>query len=131
MPAHLLHNPVQESSCDRRIVNRVSRRKLITGETLLIAVACVKYREGTDSINGTWVIFNVGFDPLWPYWYYPDDYYGYGSPYYGYDVPYSYDYQPNDYDSGDYQGQMYYDQDSYPDQSQGYYDSTVYQSQAY
>lgn len=82
-------------------------------------------------INGTWVIFNVGFDPWWPYWYYPDNYYGYGSPYSGYDVPYSYDYQPNYYDSGDYQGQMYYDQNSYPDQSQGYYDSTVYQSQAY
>jgi hypothetical protein len=82
-------------------------------------------------INGTWVIFSVGFDPWWPYWYYPDNYYGYGSPYYGYDVPYSYDYQPNYYDSGDYQGQMYYDQNSYPDQSQGYYDSTVYQSQAY
>jgi hypothetical protein len=47
------------------------------------------------------------------------------------DVPNSYDYQPNYYDSGDYQGQMYYDQNSYPDQSQGYYDSTVYQSEAY
>jgi len=82
-------------------------------------------------INGTWVIFNLGFDPWWPYWYYPDDYYAYGSPYYGYDVPNSYDYQPNYYDSGDYQGQMYYDQNSYPDQSQGYYDSTVYQSEAY
>jgi len=81
-------------------------------------------------INGTWVIFNVGFNP-WPYGYYPDDYYAYGSPNYGYDVPYSYDYQPNYYDSGDYQGQMYYDQNSYPDQSQGYYDSNVYQSQAY
>jgi hypothetical protein len=82
-------------------------------------------------INGTWVIFSVGFDPSWPYWYYPGDNYAYGSPYHGYDVPYSYDYQPNDYDSGDYQGQMYYDQNSYPDQSQGYYDSTVYQSEAY
>jgi Putative peptidoglycan binding domain len=80
-------------------------------------------------ISGTWVIFNVGFYPWWPY--YPDDYYAYGSPYYGYDVPNSYDYQPNYYDPGDYQGQMYYDQDSYPDQSQGYYDSSVYQSQAY
>jgi len=69
------------------------------------------------------VIFNVGFYPWWPY--YPDDYYAYGSPYYGYDVP-------NSYDSGDYQGQMYYDQNSYPDQSQGYYyDSSVYQSEAY
>ena len=82
-------------------------------------------------VNGTWVIFNLGFDPWWPYCYYPDDYYAYGSPYYGYDVPNSYDYQPNYYDSGDYQGQMYYDQNSYPDQSQGYYDSTVYQSEAY
>jgi hypothetical protein len=82
-------------------------------------------------INGTWVIFNVGFDPWWPYSSYPGDYYGYGSPYYGYDVPYSYDYQPNYYDSGDYQGQTYYDQNSYPDQSQGYYDSTVYQSEVY
>jgi len=81
-------------------------------------------------INGTWVIFNVGFDPGWPYSYYPDDYYANGSPDYGYDVPHSYDYQPNYYDSGDYQGQMYYDQNSYPDQSQGYYDSAVYQSQA-
>lgn len=80
-------------------------------------------------INGTWVIFNVGFYPWWPY--YPDEYYAYGSPYYGYDVPNSYDYQPNYYDSGDYQGQMYYDQNSYPDQSQGYYDSSVYQSEAY
>jgi hypothetical protein len=82
-------------------------------------------------INGTWVIFAFGFDPWWPYSSYPGDYYGYGSPYYGYDVPYSYDYQPNYYDSGDYQGQMYYDQNSYPDQAQGYYDSTVYQSQVY
>lgn len=88
-------------------------------------------------INGTWVIFNIGFDPWWPYSFYPNDYYAYGlpygysSPYYGYDVPYSYDYQPNYYDSGDYQGQLYYDQNSYPDQSQGYYDSTVYQSQVY
>jgi Putative peptidoglycan binding domain len=82
-------------------------------------------------INGTWVIFSVGFDPWWPYLSYPNDYYGYSSPYSGYDVPYSYDYQPNYYDSGDYQGQLYYDQNGYPDQSQGYYDSSVYQSQVY
>jgi Putative peptidoglycan binding domain len=88
-------------------------------------------------INGSWVIFNLGFSPWWPS-YYPDDYYGYGlpengygSPYYGYDYPYSYNYDPGDYDSGDYQGQMYYDQNSYPDQSQGYYDSGVYQTEAY
>src|SRR5215471_12050224 len=68
-------------------------------------------------INGTWVIFNVGFYPWSPYWYNQGDYYGYSSPYYGSDVPYSYDYQPNYYDSGDYQGQMYYNQNSYPDQS--------------
>jgi hypothetical protein len=84
-------------------------------------------------INGSWVIFSVGFDPWWPYWWsYPDDYYyAYGSPYSAYDVPYSYDYQPTYHDSGDYQGQMYYDQDSYPNQSQGYYDSSVYQTEAY
>src|SRR6266487_764294 len=89
-------------------------------------------------INGSWVIFNVGFYPWWP-WDYPDDYYysyglpysGYSSPYSGYDYPYSYNYDPGDYNSGDYQGQMYYDQNGYPDQSQGYYDSGVYQTQAY
>ncbi len=89
-------------------------------------------------INGSWVIFNLGFSPWWS-WYYPDDYYydygfpndGYGSSTYGYDYPYSYNYDPGDYNSGDYQGQMYYDQNSYPDQSQRYYDSSVYQTQAY
>jgi len=89
-------------------------------------------------INGSWVIFNLGFSPWWPS-YYPDDYYydygfpndGYGSSTYGYDYPYSYNYDPGYYDSGDYQGQMYYDQNSYPDQSQGYYDSGVYQTQTY
>jgi hypothetical protein len=89
-------------------------------------------------INGSWVIFSIGFDPWWPYWgYYPDDYYYGGLPYYGYgsnygyDYPYSYDSEPGYYDSGDYQPQMYYDQNSYPDQSQGYYDSNVYQTGAY
>src|SRR5262245_50050311 len=61
-------------------------------------------------INGTWVIFNLGFSPWWPS-YYPDDYYydygfpndGYGSSTYGYDYPYSYNYDPGDYNSGDYQ----------------------------
>jgi len=87
-------------------------------------------------INGTWVIFSLGFSPWWPS-YYPDDYYydygfpndGYGSSTYGYDYPYSYNYP--DYNSGNYQGQMYYDQNSYPDQSQGYYDSGVYQTEVY
>lgn len=95
-------------------------------------------------INGSWVIFNVGFYPWWPS-YYPDDYYydngfpydGYGSSTYGYNNPYSYDSQPGYYDSGNYQGQMYYDQNAYPDQngypdqSQNYYDSSVYQTEAY
>ena len=75
--------------------------------------------------NGSWVIFNIGFDPWWPSWYYPDDYYAYGYPYSGYDVPYSYDYDPGYYNSGDYQGQMYYDQNSYPDQSQSNYSIVV------
>src|SRR5438477_7760536 len=46
-------------------------------------------------INGSWVIFDFGFDPWWPYWY-PYDYYGYD--YY----PYSYGYDPG-YNSGVYQ----------------------------
>ena len=80
--------------------------------------------------NGSWVIFSIGFYPWWPSWYYPGDYYyASGYPYYGYDYPYSYGYDPGYYDSGGYQGQMYYDQNSYPDQSEGYYDSSVYQSE--
>jgi hypothetical protein len=83
-------------------------------------------------INGTWVIFDVGFDPWWPSWWYPNDYnYSYGYPYNDYAYPNSYDYDPNYYNSGDYQGQMYYDQNSYPDQTQGYYDSGVYQRESY
>jgi hypothetical protein len=84
------------------------------------------------------VIFSTGFDPWWPWAWSPPDYFANGSPYSGYnypdygngyDNPYSYDYQPNNYDSGDYQGQMYYDQNSSPDQSQAYYDSGVYQTE--
>jgi Putative peptidoglycan binding domain len=82
-------------------------------------------------INGSWVIFNIGFDPWWPYWWYYPDYDDYGYPDYGYDYPYSYDYQPGYYDSGDYQGQMYYDQNGNSDQSQGYYDSSVYRTESY
>jgi len=62
-------------------------------------------------VNGSWFIFDFGFDPWWPYWWYPYDYYGYG--YY----PYGYGYGANVYDNGDY-----YDQGSYADQ---YSDSTV------
>ena len=83
------------------------------------------------------MIFDVGFDPWWPYSGYPDDY-AYGYPYSGNDYPnydynysYPYDSQPGNYDSGDYQGQMYYDQNGYPDQSQGQYDSSVYQTESY
>lgn len=82
------------------------------------------------------MIFSSGFDPWWPYAWYPPDYLangspysGYNYPYSGYDDPYSYDYQPGYYDSGDYQGQTYYDQNSYPDQSQAYYDASVYQTE--
>ena len=87
-------------------------------------------------INGSWVIFAIGFDPWWSYGGYYPDYYAYGSPYSNYNYPYSYDSQPGYYDSGNYdsggnQGQMYYDQNGYPDQSQDYYDSTVYQTGAY
>src|SRR5215471_13473517 len=89
-------------------------------------------------VNGSWVIFSLGYDPWWPWAWYPPDYFAYGSPYssynypsYGYDVPYSYNYDPSYYNSGDYQNQMYDDQDSYPDEPQGYYDSSVYQTEAY
>ena len=79
-------------------------------------------------INGVWVIFDVGFDPWWSYPYYPNDYaYGFDSPYSGYDSPYLYDYNPSYDDPGSYQGETYYDQNSYPDQSQAYYDSMVYE----
>jgi len=68
-------------------------------------------------INGSWVIFDFGFYPWWPYGY-PYDYYPYD--YYAY--PYSYD--PGYYDSGVDQGEEYYDQNGYesPDQNT---DSTV------
>ena len=66
-------------------------------------------------INGSWVIFDFGFYPWWPYGYpydyYADDYYGYP---YGYDAGY--------YDSGTYQNEEYYGQNGYGDQ---YANSTV------
>ena len=83
-------------------------------------------------VNGTWVVFDLGFDPWWPYSGYPGDYsYTYGYPYNDYTYPNSYDYDPSYYGSGDYQGQMYYDQNGYPDQTQGYYDFGVYQRESY
>ena len=68
-------------------------------------------------INGSWVIFDFGFYPWWPYWY-PYEYYAYN--YY----PYPYSYDPGYYDSDFYQGGEYYGQNSNgsPDQ---YTDSTV------
>lgn len=57
-------------------------------------------------VNGSWFIFDFGFDPWWPYWY-PYDYYGYG---YGYDgYPYG--------DDQSYYGNAYSDQNGYADQS--------------
>jgi hypothetical protein len=54
-------------------------------------------------VDGSWVVFDVEFDPWWPYsWDYP---YGY----YGYPYPYSYYYEPDYYDSG-------IDDDQYNDQ---------------
>ena len=84
------------------------------------------------------MIFSLGFDPWWPWFNANDYYFPYDVPYYGYESqdygstsPYSYNYDPGSENSGDYQGQTYYDQNSYPDQSQGYYDSSVYQTEAY
>jgi hypothetical protein len=65
-------------------------------------------------INGSWVIFDFGFDPWWPYWYYPYDYYGY--------YPYSDGYDAGYYDSGNYQGEEYYGQNG---NGAEYVDSTV------
>src|SRR5947207_4384882 len=58
-------------------------------------------------INGSWVIFDFGFNPWWPYWYYPYDYYA--DDYY----PYQYGYDPGNYDSGAYKSDEYYGQDRY------------------
>ena len=60
-------------------------------------------------VNGSWVIFDLGFYP-WSYGYpygYAYNYYpfGYGSGYY--------DYDPGYYDSGAYDDEEYYDQNAY------------------
>jgi hypothetical protein len=56
-------------------------------------------------VNGSWFIFDFGFDPWWPYWGYPYDYYGYN-------------YYPDYYDQSGYgYGGEYYDQNGYADQS--------------
>lgn len=54
-------------------------------------------------VNGSWVIFDLGFYPWDTFWYpYGNYYYGYG--YY----PYSYGYDPGYYDSYGYQDENYY-----------------------
>jgi hypothetical protein len=57
-------------------------------------------------INGSWIIFDLGFEPWWPYWY-PYDYYGYGYYYY------PYGYTPGYYSSDVYEDEEYYGQNNY------------------
>ena len=81
-------------------------------------------------VNGSWIIFDLGFYPWWPYSY-PYDYYAYDYDYY----PYTYNYDPGYYDSGYndsryndsglYQGEEYYDQSNYDSSDQYGSDSTV------
>ena len=56
--------------------------------------------------NGSWIIFDLGFYPGWPYWY-PYNYYG--DDYYSY----PYGYAPGYYGSDVYEGEEYYDQNNY------------------
>jgi hypothetical protein len=67
-------------------------------------------------VNGSWVIFDFGFYPWWPYGY-PYDYYA-DDYYFGY--PYGYD--PGYYDSSVDQSDEYYGQNGY---GNDYADSTV------
>jgi hypothetical protein len=60
-------------------------------------------------VDGSWFLFDYGFDPWWPYGY-PYDYYGYN--YY----PYPYGYGADYYGSDVYQGEEYQDQNTYGDQ---------------
>jgi len=62
-------------------------------------------------VNGSWIIFDLGFYPWWPYSY-PYDYYAYD--YY----PYTYNYDSGYNDSGVYQGEEYYDQGNYDSSDQ-------------
>jgi hypothetical protein len=61
-------------------------------------------------VNDSWFIFDLGFDPWWPYWSSPYNYYAYSY--------YPYGYYPDVYQGGYYYG----DQSGYLDQ---YSDSTV------
>lgn len=54
-------------------------------------------------LNGSWIVFDYGFYPWWPSWYYPYDYYAYGYPSY--------------YDSGYYGADGYYGSNGYTDPS--------------
>jgi putative peptidoglycan binding protein len=56
-------------------------------------------------INGSWVIFDFGFNPWWSYGY-PGGYYGYD--YYPYDYDPGYYYDSSSYDDGEYYGQSAY-----------------------
>jgi hypothetical protein len=66
-------------------------------------------------INGSWVVFDFGFDPWLPY--------GYPYDYYAYDSGYPYEYGSDDYDQGADQGEGY-DQNAYGSNDQDA-DSTV------
>jgi hypothetical protein len=66
-------------------------------------------------INGSWVIFDYGFYPWWPYWY-PYDYDGYAPGYYGY--------APSYYESGSYDSDQEYNPNGYGSEDQSI-DSTV------
>src|SRR5438477_4450335 len=51
-------------------------------------------------VNGSWIIFDLGFYPWDTFWYPYGNYYGY--------FPYSYNYDPGYYDSYGYQDEEYY-----------------------
>jgi len=73
-------------------------------------------------VNGSWVIFDFGFYPWWPYWY-PYDYYAYDN--YSYPYGYGSDYYDPGYNGSNY----YYNFDS--DRSEQYYDQNGYESGQY
>ena len=66
-------------------------------------------------VNGSWIIFDFGFYPWWPYWY--------GYDYYPYDY-YPYGYSADPYYSGPSQDESYYDDGGYGSSDQSL-DSTV------
>jgi len=120
----------QSGSGDRTSVNRAAT----TGQNQVFARHSANWQPNWDKncdhswnghrcrfINGSWVIFNIGFYPWWPIGYPYDYYYGYGYYPYGYDYyPYGYGYDSGYYgDSGyNYGDGEYYGQGGYgsPDQ---------------